>query len=486
MKNITEVPPYPSYLHMHYHPGRLGFLAKARGLAPPPVDKCRLLDIGCGDGTSLLTFGFGLPDARFTGVDLDADLIANGTRAACDLGLSNVELRALDATRIGAEFGQFDYIAAHGFYSWVPHEVREKLWDVLSERLAPNGLVYISFNAYPGCHFREASRKFLQFHLRNADSAPEIMREAESMLRFVSAGDPEDHLYRRLIQEEAEAMLDRKIEQLFFDELSPFYFPFYLNEFLERASQAGFEYVSESSWAEMSALPFPPRMRQAMEAIPDWPKRMQYRDFFGGCRFHRVVLCRKGAGLSEIDANAIDGTYVTGEIDCAGTTPDGLAEFRGGRGAELRTKDPVAVAALSMLAAKRPAPVAFGELLRAGLAVAGPDASADDCKRRLCATLRQLADFDAATFSLHAPPAKAEAGERPVASPIARRQLQTGRDAFSLFGATVEIQDAQDRALIAALDGGRDRIALAEQIGLDADDLERRLAYFARNGFLVA
>ena len=56
------------------------------------------------------------------------------------LGLTNVRLEHLDLMDLGAEFGQFDYIVAHGLYSWVPEPVRERLLEICRRNLAPGGV----------------------------------------------------------------------------------------------------------------------------------------------------------------------------------------------------------------------------------------------------------------------------------------------------------------------------------------------------------
>ena len=44
-----------------------------------------------------------------------------------ELGLSNVSLYAADLTTWEPPASGFDYVVAHGFYSWVPAPVRDAL-----------------------------------------------------------------------------------------------------------------------------------------------------------------------------------------------------------------------------------------------------------------------------------------------------------------------------------------------------------------------
>ena len=68
---------------------------------------------------------------------------------AGDLALSNIEIRVADLRDLAAEQGEFDYIFAHGLYSWVPAEVRDGLLAVCRQRLAPAGVAFVRYNAYP-------------------------------------------------------------------------------------------------------------------------------------------------------------------------------------------------------------------------------------------------------------------------------------------------------------------------------------------------
>ncbi len=59
------------------------------------------------------------------------------------------------------ELGTFDYIIAHGMFSWVTEAVREIIFRICSEYSKTTGLAYISFNVLPGWHIRRIVREFL-------------------------------------------------------------------------------------------------------------------------------------------------------------------------------------------------------------------------------------------------------------------------------------------------------------------------------------
>src|SRR5437016_11614335 len=96
-------------------------------MEPAPVDRCRVLELGCGNGGNLVPMAWGLPQSEFAGIDLASRPIAQGQEMIRDLGMSNIRLVQGDLMEMNDEWGKFDYIIAHGVYSWVPAEVREHL-----------------------------------------------------------------------------------------------------------------------------------------------------------------------------------------------------------------------------------------------------------------------------------------------------------------------------------------------------------------------
>jgi cyclopropane fatty-acyl-phospholipid synthase-like methyltransferase len=141
---------YTGYAQSDTHPGRLATLARLFGMSPAPPEGCRVLDIGCGDGINLISIAQSLPNSSCVGIDLSERTIALGCAIVTEVGLTNVTLMKMDIMDITPEFGAFDYIIAHGLYSWIPDGVRDRLLAVCRQNLAPQGVAYISYNTYPG------------------------------------------------------------------------------------------------------------------------------------------------------------------------------------------------------------------------------------------------------------------------------------------------------------------------------------------------
>jgi cyclopropane fatty-acyl-phospholipid synthase-like methyltransferase len=115
------------------------------GMSPRDINSCRVLEIGCANGANLLPMACALPQSNFVGVDLSAKQIADGQAWTNELKLENIALHHLDLSEIGERFGTFDYVIAHGIYSWVPAKVRESLMAACHRCLAEQGVASHSF-----------------------------------------------------------------------------------------------------------------------------------------------------------------------------------------------------------------------------------------------------------------------------------------------------------------------------------------------------
>jgi tRNA G46 methylase TrmB len=86
-----------------------------------------VLELVCSDSANLISMAHGLPQSAFFGVDSAVRAIAQGKQTIDDLSLRNVRLQQLDLMEFAASDVAFDYIIAHGVYSWVPDPVHDRI-----------------------------------------------------------------------------------------------------------------------------------------------------------------------------------------------------------------------------------------------------------------------------------------------------------------------------------------------------------------------
>lgn len=186
---LVEIP-YVRQFYGEISPARLRAAVAVNGFAPPPAGDFDMCEIGCGQGDTLAALAAANPDARFVGVDLSAEHVAAGRALARSGGLENVAFLARDVASLASseDVGEFDYVVAHGFWTWVGEPARRALVDFAQARLRPGGVLYVSYNALPGWAAVEPLRQLLASADPSAPVAERAARGLELARRLERAG----------------------------------------------------------------------------------------------------------------------------------------------------------------------------------------------------------------------------------------------------------------------------------------------------------
>jgi SAM-dependent methyltransferase len=457
------------------HPDRLAAVATLYGLRPAPVERCRVLELGCASGGNLLPLAELLPHSRFVGIDLSPGQVARGRAAIEALGLANVRLMPLDIAGVPEDFGAFDYIICHGLYSWVPADVRDKILAVCKRHLAPDGVAYVSYNTYPGWHLRAVFRDLLGFHVRPAAEPRERVARARAFVDFLDRAFPNpDSLYGQLLRREVANLKPATDAYLFHEHLEAVNEPCYFHQFVEKAAGHGLQYLDEAE-----ASPMPPwlteQVRETLTRLSSDPIRQeQYLDFLSGRTFRRTLLCHDHqpvnrdpppALLARFHLTALAEPVVTGQPDLASDAP---LDFRTAEGVILSTNHPLVKTALLALFGACPRSLSWDALLaevRARLS-GTPAARLLDGDGSGALAEGLLECFRSHLIGLHlfVPPLVLGLSERPVARPVARlRAAEADPWITNLLHRVVPLGDF-DRLVLRFLDGRHDRAALTEEL----------------------
>jgi SAM-dependent methyltransferase len=440
-----------------------------------------VLELGCGDGGNLVPMAVGLPDAQFVGIDNAGSAIERGTSVARSLALKKVSLETISIEDYDPPAGSFDYVIAHGVYSWVPPAVRDAALALCGRVLAPAGVAVVSYNTLPGGRVRQALRDMMEFHSAGIEHPRERAAKARELLHFVVAGAPPDWPMAAAIRVQAERLLPRDDYSLLHDDLSEFNDAVHFHEFVAHAGAHGLQYLAEAEFFEMQTGVMPEPVQQALLAVEDPIVRDQYLDFLKARMFRQTLLCHADARVDRSPrAAAVERlAFSSAAVAAAEPDADGRVVFQGPGGSTLTTDHPDVVAALRRAADCWPAALWVRDL--------------DGDRAALCDAL--LRGFAANVLQLHECPPRLSTspGERPEASPLARLQAADGEMVTSLRHRSVRLEDELARRLVTLLDGTRDRAALAAALRphteladaeLDAA-LERGLGGLARLALLV-
>ena len=456
------------------HPDRLAATGTFFGMTPAPVTGCRVLEIGCGDGNNLIPMAYQLPASRFTGIDLADEPIQAGRRMIADLGLTNISLVAADLRDFPSDAGEFDYIVAHGLYSWVPAEIRDSLMALCRQLLAPQGIAFISYNAYPGRHFRLMLREMLRYHTRNIEEPESRVGEARKFLELFLAARLLAPAWAEIADEEAKALLRHGEGGLFHDDLAEINESFYFRDFAAHALRHRLQYLGEADFHEMND----PQGSLAW-LKDDVLEREQYLDFLRLRRFRQTLLCRE-----EVKLNRNPGPEIMERFWFSAPA----REIEGGQieglhGVRISALQDAVKRVAGALGETYPLPLSFEDLV--------PYAGDRDALREILLALVTggFADFHAYEF-----PCEDTVTERPKASGLVRYQAAHSRYLTSAPHHNVEL-DEVTLQLVPLLDGTRTLKQIARELSKLAhgatpaqiqETLPGALGWLARQGLLEA
>jgi SAM-dependent methyltransferase/methyltransferase-like protein len=463
---------YTGHARVFAHPRRMRTLARLFGLRAPAPERCRVLELGCGDATHLLWVAAGLREARCVGIDLTEAGLARGREMAQEAGIGNVELRQADIMDLDASVGEFDYVVAHGVYSWVPEPVRSKLLDLCARCLAPDGVALVSYNAMPGGHFRSLAGELMRFGTRGIADPERKVAQARRFLDTFSRwqGQGQGEGYAEIIRGQIARLEKTPDYVLYHDDLAEHTRAFSLSGFLERAGACGLRYLTEASFADTRYEGVPPEVQAEVAAAESSREdREQILDYLSGRAFRRTLLCRAAVALDGApDAEAVAEMAVHGRfrpLAEAGLGDDAPLEFEGADGKRITVAHRLVKAALVLLGESWPRPLAFSDLLdRARSRCVRASTDAEEARRQFCRFLLGAYAGGVVDLNLDPPRVGARAGDRPRAFALARTQAARGAELTSVPGFTVDMDDPFSRQLLRLLDGSRDRAGIAASL----------------------
>lgn len=346
---------YPSVVFPFSHPDRIAAIARLHDLESPDPRTARVLEIGCASGLNLLSIAACFLDAELLGIDLDQAAIQKAGQRKKALQLENVRFEQCDLSDWKSDGLEFDYIIAHGFFSWVPDALKEQLLELIQRCLAPKGIALVSYLTQPGSMGREAARDFLSLHTVGAKNPGQAVEKAQEAGRLLSVLTASDRSPGNPLAPVADYILQKDPAFLYHDEMGPTYDPCYFLQFMEFAGEQGLQYLSEAMLMDHAPEAFPEAARKLFgDHTIDRLRLEQYRDFALNRAFRRSLLCLAASKLSPSpNAAAVkDFSLILNsrlKFDTLDLSEGVTMRFETQRGIVLKTSEPVAKAAYCIL-----------------------------------------------------------------------------------------------------------------------------------------
>jgi methyltransferase-like protein/ubiquinone/menaquinone biosynthesis C-methylase UbiE len=462
--------PYESHAFVQSHPNRLATIAKLFGMKPAQLSHCKVLELGCAAGGNLIPMATTLPDAHFVGIDLSQRQVSEGQAQIKELGLKNIELKHVDLKDIDKSFGEFDYIVAHGIYSWVSEDLQEKILEICQKNLSANGVAYISYNTYPGWHFRGMIRDMMMYHAGHIQDAGFKAGQARALLDFLSTSVPtQDNAYGIMLQNELNMLRAEQDSYLLHEQLGVNNEPTYFYQFAERAARHGLQYLGEADFHTMLTSNFPKEVDETLKRISNEIVRTeQYMDFLRNRTFRQTLLVKQEVALNRnltfenvqqfLIASPAKPSSANIEIQS-----NKLESFVLPNGFTLSTPQPLIKAAFQYLSEQWPKAVSFDDLLKTARTRIKDSQSTEQEKQLLGADLLTAYATNIVQFRTEESPFITTLSEKPKVSEIVRAQAKTRNSVTNQLHERIVI-DVFSRSLISLLDGSRDKEAILDEL----------------------
>ena len=290
---------YKSMPFPYTTPATLEAYAALVGVSAPNPKTARVLELGATYGGNIISQALFNPDATFVGIELSQEQVEKGNEVIANAGLTNVSLVQSDIASIGSEIGTFDYIIAHGVYSWVDDGVKDALLRLIDEHLAEDGIAYVSYNTYPGWHTMEEVRQLMMFS--NRDKAQ--FNHKEKVLHGKTIGSivgSQILKYDNLKERNSKflgalrSVMQKDEYYVGHDHLEPNNDPVYFYQFNDHLGAHNLTYLCDADLTLSMVRSFDADIADTLDklALNDHVAQEQYLDFMLDTTFRKSIICK--------------------------------------------------------------------------------------------------------------------------------------------------------------------------------------------------
>ena len=290
---------YKSMPFPYTTPATLEAYAALVGISAPNPKTARVLELGATYGGNIISQALFNPDATFVGIELSQEQVEKGNEVIANAGLINVSLVQSDIASIGSEIGTFDYIIAHGVYSWVDDGVKDALLRLIDEHLAEDGIAYISYNTYPGWHTMDEVRQLMMFSNRDKTQ----FNHKEKVLHGKTIGSivgSQILKYDNLKERNSKflgalrSVMQKDEYYVGHDHLEPNNDPVYFYQFNDHLGAHNLAYLCDADLTLSMVRSFDADIADTLDklALNDHVAQEQYLDFMLDTTFRKSIICK--------------------------------------------------------------------------------------------------------------------------------------------------------------------------------------------------
>lgn len=236
-------------------PHWLDYVATVQGVSSP-TGNARFLELGCGYGFGLALLAGMYPDYEFLGIDFNPIHIAHGRKLVAEAGLTNVRFEEADFVDLAQKWphawGLFDYVAAHGTYTWLGKSVREAMVQTIKHATKPGAIAYLSYNTLPGWTSTQPVQHLLRLW-QTSEETQSVKAISQGIDRFKDLMGANSAMTQALptLKGRIEGMAKQDRSYLVHEYLHDYWHPLWFNQLADEVSAAKLTHVGSANVGDL-------------------------------------------------------------------------------------------------------------------------------------------------------------------------------------------------------------------------------------------
>ena len=246
-------------------------------------------------------------DVTWTGTDFNPSQANFARQLACQSGAN--------ATLCDASFQEFladdknpeyQFIGLHGIWSWVSDANRQTIVDIIRNKLAVGGVVYMSYNTFPGWAGFAPMRHLMTQHAKVLGSAGKgIINRIDDAFDFserLYELDPKYLLATPQSSERMKALQDQDRQYLAHEFFNEDWHPMHFSDVAELLTEAKLEFSASATFSDLvDDITFTAKQRQFLSEIPEATLRETTKDFILNKQFRRDYWIKGPVKLTSLE-----------------------------------------------------------------------------------------------------------------------------------------------------------------------------------------
>lgn len=298
---------YTAGFYREQSPSHINFACLLNGIEPVPLDQpYSYFELGFGRGVTINTLAASNPQSQFYAADFNPAHVAEARQLAASAQLTNLTLLENSfadlANGVVADLPSFDFMTLHGIYTWVDAENRGNIVKFIARHLKPGGMVYISYNAMPGCSVVLPLQRLLFEHaVMHPNRSDQQIAGATEFVDKLLAAQAGYFVTNPALKSRIDLLHKGKKNYLVHEYLHQQWQPLYHADVARDLAAAKMEYVGSADFPfAYPGIYLKPEMLALMAEITDLSMRETIKDYFGNTSFRRDIFVRGARRLSPV------------------------------------------------------------------------------------------------------------------------------------------------------------------------------------------